>query len=491
MLTGHPGIRVFLVALAFISAGLLAPVAPAPAVVNGESADLDQFPFLVAIGERNVADDMYDGRYRQFCGGSLVAPDKVITAAHCMFEGFRRDRPEDLVVGSMGAGDKNSLDSVIRYVSDIAVHPGYDSDRITDDIAVLTLESPMVGVPYVVPSSDDSALTGGERVWSAGWGSITPNGGTYPSFYRVAPLTLFPASSCGGGDPFEVDTHVFHGLSTGSPDYVSSSRQLCAQGYDQAAHKIVDTCVGDSGGPLIIGSGQDTRLIGLVSWGSQVCAEDDPGVYTRISHYETWLKDQGVPFSPLPSATPDVPQLVAAVPGSRSLTVRMRPSPSGDRPSALWATVSAGAFTRSCVVSSPQNETVVACRISGLTAGKTYNVSTYAIVGWNRSASSRSVTASPSIRPDAPVIVASRSLVYATYARIKVTGFTTTGAPLTDKYVTCTARRHPTLTGQVNAKGWTKVVFAAKSVGGRYTCTAFAANVLGASRPSNAVTFTV
>lgn len=488
MLTGHRGIRASLVgvlgAVALAAVGL---TAPSEAVVHGDAADTGQFPFLLAVAEKVAAGsgDTFNGRYEQFCGASLVGPRKAITAAHCLEDGSWASG--DLVVVAAPQGRKNETDAQVRVVSNYAIHPGYDRVQIVNDIAVLTLDAPMVGVTPVVPSSDDSALSE-SQVWSAGWGSTRRDTATpeYPDLFRVAPMVAFPATSCGAvnPDPYSIGGYDFNGLSDSD---VNFTKQICAQGY--AGGQIVDTCVGDSGGPLVVDSGAATRLVGLVSWGPDMCASDDPGVYTRVSAYQTFLEDHGVSFAVPALEQPDMPVVVSATPSPGKLTIKVHAASTGDHPDAFWATATdAGGAQRYCVVAAPTGTANANCVITGLTNGTRYRVTSWAVSGWSTTTKTAAVTGTPAGKPSAPRIDIDRSVLLPTYAVLKVTSFVTNGAAITAKYVKCTARNHPTLKATVNAKGVAKVSPLAR--GGKYSCKAYAVNVIGTSAPSEAVTFT-
>ncbi len=485
MLTGQRWIRAALGALAAIGVVAAGLASPSTAVVHGDPANVDQFPFLVAVGEKVYGGqgDMYGGRYSQFCGGTLVGPRKVITAAHCLYDGPWVD--DELVVGSMGGGALSSMDSVIGVVKSYEIHPAYDSDLILNDIAVITLETDMVGVPYAVPAADDSALVvGGARAVSAGWGLTDQTIGDdgYPNLFRIAPLTVFPASSCGGGDSYTVNGERFNGY--GVSDSVYSSKQLCAQGYRDS--QIVDTCVGDSGGPLIAGTGVELRLVGVVSWGPPTCATRDPGVYTRVSRYKSFLEQNGVSFDPPPSGTPQRPVLVKAVVSARALTVRMQTAATGPRPTSMWAVAkdSAG-HTHSCAVNAPEGKMNASCVIGGLINGELYRVTSYAILGTNKSALTAAQEYVPAARPSAPeirrVLLGTRSAVFS------VRGFVDNGSKITAKYVRCTALNRPNLQAPIGSDS--KATITRMVIGARYSCVAYAVNSVGTSAPSAPVRF--
>src|SRR5690606_25016939 len=104
-----------------------------PLVVGGQDADIADHPFAVALVTP-------DGQ--QFCGGSLVAPDKVLTAAHCT-DG---SQPSDINVVS-GRTEMSSSEGTTSAVTDIWVHPQYQDATQGYDVSVLTLEAPVEETP--------------------------------------------------------------------------------------------------------------------------------------------------------------------------------------------------------------------------------------------------------------------------------------------------------------------------------------------------------
>lgn len=296
----------------------------ATAVVHGRDGGPGDLGSAIIIGS---ADDWaVDGDLAQahFCGGALIGPRIAVTAAHCV----RGRRAAELVVGYVASGDRRDLDAIVRSVDQVVVHPDFNNSTLRNDIAVLHLSGPMIGVPVVVPAraQDADLVAAGANVQAAGWGRLGSDAG-YPNLVQIAELTVLPGSSCGEGvDPYLIGDIQFRAWPT---DEVFADVMVCAIGTNADA-QVVDTCVGDSGGPLTGGAGDDLRLIGLVSWGPQTCAEDAPsagvagrpGVYTRISAFETFLRDQGVTYTrPVLPSTPVISLVSRRTGGRATFTV--------------------------------------------------------------------------------------------------------------------------------------------------------------------------
>jgi len=307
------------VVVAGVSASL-----PAAAVVHGRDGGPGDLGSAIIIG--NTEDWMIDGDLDRahFCGGALIGPRIVVTAAHCV-RGLVAD---GMVVGYVASGDLRDREATVRRVSRVVVHPQFNNSNLVNDIAVLHLTGPMVGVPVVIPAvaGDVDLVAEGASAQAAGWGRLGSNAG-YPNLVQIAELTVLPGSSCGeGSDPYSIGGVAFRAWPVNEvfPDVM-----LCAIGLN-AERQVVDTCSGDSGGPLTAGTGDDLRLVGLVSWGPQSCAEDAqnpdtagrPGVYTRISAYETFLRDEGVTFTrPVLPQTPVISRVRTYLDGRAVLRV--------------------------------------------------------------------------------------------------------------------------------------------------------------------------
>ncbi|MFD3485881.1 S1 family peptidase [Streptomyces sp. NPDC058665] len=264
----RPIARVLTGGLATIAAGAVLPlVSPVPAaadrvVVGGEPAPAAESPWVVALSSRERFGNTRAG---QFCGGAVVAPTKVLTAAHCMGRDVLGVKPEDVTDLRVIAGREELRGKGGREVrvGSVRIDPAYDPATHASDLAVLTLAEPLPARYTVRPADPGSeALAPGTPAKVFGWGD-TSGRGAYASALRSAPVTVLADSECERAYP------------GGSGGRYEASTMLCA-GDPDGGH---DACQGDSGGPLVARG----RLIGLVSWGSGCGKAGSPGVYTRIT----------------------------------------------------------------------------------------------------------------------------------------------------------------------------------------------------------------
>ncbi|GGY09266.1 S1 family peptidase [Streptomyces anandii] len=223
-------------------------------VVGGTTTTTTAYPFVMQIT---------DASGNQFCGGTLVAARKVVTAAHCM---VGETTNSVRVVG--GRTYLNGTNGTVSKVSRIWVNPDYTDATSGDDVAVLTLSASM---PYTaakyVSASDTGVYAAGATARILGWGT-TSESGSSSNQLRTATVPVVSDSSCRG--------------SYGS-DFVASD-MVCA-GYSSGG---VDTCQGDSGGPLLIGG----VLAGITSWGNGCAEAGYPGVYTRLTTFSGLVSAQ-------------------------------------------------------------------------------------------------------------------------------------------------------------------------------------------------------
>ncbi|MEU6512205.1 serine protease [Streptomyces sp. NPDC046942] len=230
-----------------------ASAAPQP-IVGGTTTTTTAYPFVMQITDASGS---------QFCGGTLVAATKVVTAAHCM---VGESASSVRVVG--GRTYLNGTDGTVGKVSKIWVNPKYTDATNGNDVAVLTLSTAMPYTPAkYVSASDTGVYAAGATARILGWGTTSENGGSSNQL-RTATVPVVADAGC---------------KSSYGSDFVQSD-MVCA-GYTSGG---VDTCQGDSGGPLLIGG----VLAGITSWGEGCAEAGYPGVYTRLTTFSDLVTTQ-------------------------------------------------------------------------------------------------------------------------------------------------------------------------------------------------------
>ena len=235
-------------------------------IVNGERVDSGKYDFAVSL--------QVDGLHE--CGGSLIANNKVLTAAHCVVNNGVIDDPASWTA-VMGAIDNTSTSAITSKVLSISVprqyrETGASGVNMPYDVAILTLAQPApTDFPIVTIANrwDDKA---GTSVTAIGWGEVYPqnpdpsvdNKSHYPRYLRKVDLNILTNKVC-------TDLN-YKGL-------INTSLQICATN-DQHG----DACQGDSGGPLFKYEHNQFIQLGTVSWGEGCGFDKFPGVYTRLSN---------------------------------------------------------------------------------------------------------------------------------------------------------------------------------------------------------------
>ncbi|XP_065166497.1 proclotting enzyme-like [Atheta coriaria] len=231
-------------------------------IVGGHNADIGEWPWIAAL---------FNGG-RQFCGGSLIDDVHILTAAHCVahMTGY------DVARLTVRLADHNikiphETRHVEKRVKRVVRHRGFDSRTLYNDIALLTLDSPVQFSkqirPVCLPAPGSSYES--QTATVIGWGSLREMG-PQPAILQEVNIPIWRNSDCrvkyGGAAPGGIVDHM-----------------LCA-GQDSR-----DSCSGDSGGPLMVNNGKWTQ-VGIVSWGIGCGKGQYPGVYTRVEKFLPWIQ---------------------------------------------------------------------------------------------------------------------------------------------------------------------------------------------------------
>ena len=234
-------------ALAVTSTGAWADDSPQsdvqPFIIGGQPAADGQYPWMVALAA--AADPSYN-----FCGGSLVDDDVVLTAAHCTID----SAPGDVVIRH-GSVDITATD--VYEVADIHVADAFDRETMANDWSLIKLAEPIPGAEPIPLATEDQEDWGSLEV--AGWG-IADDGAASQEL-RYVEVPHVSDTDCTGAYGSEFD----------------AASMVCAGDLDAGG---VDSCQGDSGGPLMSAGGD--QLVGVVSWGYGCAQPGNPGVYANV-----------------------------------------------------------------------------------------------------------------------------------------------------------------------------------------------------------------
>jgi hypothetical protein len=226
-------------------------------IVGGTNTTIAANPWQVSLQSSSGS---------HFCGGSVLNANWILTAQHCVTSG---------APGRIEAGTTNlSGSGQIRSVAEVIKYPGYVDASKGKDVALLRLSTPLdlsganVQAIGLVTEADAAAGVTNPGVVSrvTGWGTLT-SGGSSPDTLQTVDVNILSNASAQSSYPNETIT----------------ADQLAAAAPGK------DSCQGDSGGPLTVMKGSTRVLAGVVSWGYGCADPNYPGMYARVSSFESWI----------------------------------------------------------------------------------------------------------------------------------------------------------------------------------------------------------
>jgi len=235
---------------------------PNMSIVNGD--DAKECAWKWQVGLKSTASG------RPWCGGMLIAPEWVLTAAHCL--SGEPQRGVYVVAGEYNLRSRSGNEQTIRSAKWIN-HPQYNELTSAWDLGLVKLEAPMqmnscVGT-VCLPTTD---VAPGTKCMISGWGTLS-SGGSSPTILQEAAVTTLSNEQC---------------MSTGYGSNDITDDMLCAQGRNSDG-QVTDACQGDSGGPLVCESSGTWTLYGATSWGYGCASATFPGVWSRVHESLDWI----------------------------------------------------------------------------------------------------------------------------------------------------------------------------------------------------------
>ena len=274
--------------------------------VTGGDTVVDPVSFMVSLQYPS------GGTMQHFCGGSLIAPGVVLTAAHCT-AGDKPNNGMNVIVSMQCGGDRQCMHALVGAldakaglggvpipraagrltVVDWVSHPDYNMDTFTHDVALVRVagefnytQTQFSLGPWSNPLPPMPPTLEGGYVTVLGWGYLAGESGVTARDLQNGTMSYVNAKICKSRGITRVDDVV------------------CAEGLAQAktatssGRKTIDSCTGDSGGPLLLMTGDTASAVGpqvgIVSNGIPACDSSYPGVYssTYDSLNSAWILKQ-------------------------------------------------------------------------------------------------------------------------------------------------------------------------------------------------------
>ncbi|UXY21143.1 trypsin-like serine protease [Streptomyces cynarae] len=249
-----------------------------PQIIGGTTTSISTAPWMVQLwyyDDKGTSDTSDDVGF--FCGGTVVSPTKILTAAHCV-SGYDWHNNGAIIYGTDQLPTTDSSTNTTDFHGGTVTgvwrqwnDPSFQitsSGTAVNDVAVLTLPDPISAKPLPITTSDDTAsYKAGTQAQIYGWGRTSSTSQDISQTLRKATVPVNGDSTCSS----------FYGS-----DFVAGAMTCVGDPASGSDTGTVATCNGDSGGPLVVNG----RVVGVVSWGVQDCvAQGSYSVFTKLSTY--------------------------------------------------------------------------------------------------------------------------------------------------------------------------------------------------------------
>lgn len=232
-------------------------------IVNGKPAEAGQFPYQALILIK------LSGTRKAVCGGSLIDPSWILTAAHCAVDavGFK------IHLGARNYSNSKETGRIVVESNVKIVHKKYNPSVLLNDLALIKLPEPIVLSETIQPIALPFQLKGndltGKEVIASGWGLQYTHALNVAQQLQYAPLRVITNDEC---------RETFGGIVGNSV--------LCTKG-----EKLESVCSGDSGGPLVLNLSNTRYLVGVTSFGHIYgCDNGLPNGFSRVTNFLDWIK---------------------------------------------------------------------------------------------------------------------------------------------------------------------------------------------------------
>jgi secreted trypsin-like serine protease len=252
-----------LAALLALTLSLSLGATPAKAIVFGEDvlSASTQYPWVASVWFSGPNDDQY---YNSICTGSLIAPDVVLTAAHCILN-------SGTYYVQMGSDTLGGADGPTFYEVDaVWKNPRYGRKKLINDVGLLKLTTPQTTVaPMQFATKKDTAAIKKTKTFEIlGWGqNQAGEKATYLRYTKVSEQRQAARS--------------FY-----TSKYFNENTMIAAGRYLKKEKVYTGACRGDSGGPLVAKIRGVSKIVGITSYGGRSCNTKAPTVFSNVAYYE-------------------------------------------------------------------------------------------------------------------------------------------------------------------------------------------------------------